>query len=127
MSNRTPIQTLSLVAAAVILFVSVSSLSEDAGQPWLEDRNPTHIEWLAVHFQAYYGDHDIDTDGITVSYLLGPRSASEGVLRCVIQHLPTVSQEELNGKLATVEGLAKVHRATYPWFQVQVDLMVLEP
>lgn len=70
---------LSLLGAGVLGGVLVHAFGQTTAprQPaWLEPKNPTRLEWLALEKQANEGNNEFGENGVTVNFYLGDATKS---------------------------------------------------
>jgi len=118
-----------LTGAAVLLIgVLVYAFGQTAAsrQPsWLEPKNPTRLEWLALEKQATEGVNEFGLSGVTVNFYLGPDSYRTGEILCDLQYLPGTEAELVeiteNGILRRFEAQRRID----PWARVKITKKVL--
>jgi hypothetical protein len=109
------------------LATAIGALLQPVGQaavsnqtPWLEQRNPTHLEWLALEKQATEGDNEFGDNGITVNFYLSADSIRTGEVQCDLAYLSSTPAIRVQ---IIEDGILKrfeTERRVNPWARVKI-------
>lgn len=111
---------------AWLALVSRAQSSTNSLQPWLQPKNPTELEWLALERQAAEGDLQFGEDGVTVNFYLGPDSWSEGIIYCDLDYLPGTDAELVQLLEDGIQKRFQMAQRRLPWAKVKINKRVIK-
>lgn len=119
-----------LVSAGVVVGITINALGQTGkvkNAPWLEPKNPTRLEWLALQKQATEGRNDFADSGLMVNFYLRPESVRTGEIYCDLAYLPTTSTAVVQAVEGGILGRFERDRQVDPWARVRITKSVANP
>ncbi|MBI5016841.1 MAG: hypothetical protein HZB55_15320 [Deltaproteobacteria bacterium] len=116
-----------LMAAAVLTGMFVYAFGQTTASsptPWLDPRNPTRLEWLALEKQATEGNNEFGENGVTVNFYLGPDSYRTGEILCDLAYLPSTSAQLVQMIEDGIQKRFEMKRSVDPWARVKITKKV---
>ena len=108
------------IAVLATAILSIAQSPQSASRPWLQPKNPTRLEWLALQKQANEGDTEFGENGLTVNFYLGPDSATRGLVYCDLEYLPSASAELVQLVEDGIQKRFRMEQRLSPWATVKI-------
>jgi len=109
--------TLAAGAVFAVILVSAPGLAMKSTAPWMEPIYPTKLEWLAMEFQAHYGESVLSSSSIIVGCYPNPEVGS---VVCQIAYSRGTSASAVIAVEVALQTRMIRAKKVYPWAKLEI-------